>query len=296
MALFARDSSPWPVAAPGATTAWMRRIVLGMDGSDGALEALRWATHEAELHQASLTAVYAWRPLGEPGTPSSFGDHEQAAALLRTWVDAVPTTTPTEVCVLPDLPTSALVDASAMADLVVLGSRGLGGFKELLLGSVSSVVAERALCPVGIVRTTTAHPMGAVVVGVDGSVQSAKALQWAATEARVRDVPLEVVHAWSGAAAPLPGLGVPSVMPLDHPDVAAEHRLTDAMMAVDLGGVAIHRRVVHGTPAGELVRLTSTAAVVVVGSRGRGGLTSVLLGSTSRHLLHHAYCPVVIVR
>lgn len=231
-----------------------------------------------------------------PGSESADFDQQDALDALRSWLVSTPATTAIEPSVVPDLPASALLKASAEADLVVVGSRGLGGFKELLVGSVSSIVAERAQCPVAVVRETAAHPIGPVVAGVDGSVGAAKALQWAAAEARARDVPIEIVHAWSGAPAPLPGLGISTVLPLDHPDLAAEHRLTDAMAAVDLNGLAVHRRVAEDTPAGALVRLSATAAVVVVGSRGRGGLTAILLGSTSRHLLHHARCPVVVVR
>jgi nucleotide-binding universal stress UspA family protein len=272
----------------------MRKIVVGLDGSSGSASALRWAQHEASVHGASLTALYAWSLLGQPGAFVPDFDQARALEVLQGWIDAEPSSTTTAPEVVCDLPASALVDASAQADLIAVGSRGLGGFKELLLGSVSSAVAERAQCPVAVVRETAAHPLGPVVIGVDGSLHASKALAWAVTEARVRDVPLHVVHAWSGGPEPM--LGLPMVRPLGGLADAAEHHLTEAMSAIDLTGLVVHRHVVEDTPAGALVRMSETAGVVIVGSRGRGGLTSILLGSTSRHLLHHAHCPVVVVR
>jgi nucleotide-binding universal stress UspA family protein len=272
----------------------MRKIVVGIDGSDGATSALRWALHEASVHNASLKALYAWNLLGQPGTFTPDFDEEHARRVLEGWIAAVPSSVAVELYVICDLPASALIEASAENDLVVLGSRGLGGFKGLLLGSVSSAVAERALSAVAIVRETEVHPLGPVVVGVVGSTTAHRSLEWAANEARARDVSLEVVHAWSGAPAPV--VGLPTVLPLAQLEEAAEHHLTEAMGSVDLGGLVVHRHVVEDTPAGALVRMSASAAVVVVGSRGRGGLTSILLGSTSQHLLHHARCPVVVVR
>lgn len=265
-----------------------------MDGSEGALAAVRWAAREAQDHGASLTALLAWNLLGQPGG-TFVPDFDPADALdaLRGWLTATALPIEVESAIACDLPVSALVEASASADLVVVGSRGRGGFKELLLGSVSSGVAERALCPVAVVRGS-GHPTGPVVVGIDGSVHAHRSLQWAANEARVRGVPLELVHAWSGGAAPV--FGLPLVVSLPHAEEAAEHVLTEAMAAVDLNGVVVHRHLVEGTPAGALVNLSRTASVVVVGSRGRGGLTSILLGSTSRHLLHHAETTVVVIR
>lgn len=267
---------------------------MGIDGSDSAASALRWSLHEASLHDAPLTALYAWTLFSQPGAFTPDFNEDQALDALRAWIGPVASARSVEPTVVCDLAASALIGASAEADLVVVGSRGLGGFKELLLGSVSSAVAERAQCPVAVVREAEAHPDGPVVVGVDGSEHAYRSLQWAANEARARRVPLEFVHAWAGAAKP--GFGLPLVLPLEHLEEAAEHHLTEAMTRIDLGGLVVHRHVVEDTPAGALVRMSEMAAVVVVGSRGRGGVTSILLGSTSRHLLHHAHGPVVVVR
>lgn len=271
----------------------MRRIVLGLDGSDGATAALRWAIHEAVVHDASLEALFAWSPTGRSADTHDV-QLRAADTALREWLARMPTGVPVIPSVRDDTPASALVDASVHADLVVVGSRGLGGFRELLLGSVSAVVAERALCPVAVVRETSHHPAGPVVVGVDGSAHGQAALQWAAAEARARDVALEVVHAWS--SAPVPIVGVPADLPSSAIEESAGDQLAESTASIDVDGLTVHRHLVESTPAGALVRSSERAAAVVVGSRGRSGLTAILLGSTSRHLLHHAHCPVVVVR
>jgi len=107
-------------------------------------------------------------------------------------------------------------------------------------------------------------------------------------------VPLEVVHAWSGASAP--ALGLPAVIPLSYAEETAQHTLDQVVRGIDGSGVDVRPQTVEGTPAGVLVGKSETAGLVVVGTRGRGGLASILLGSTSRHLLHHAACTVVVVR
>ena len=272
----------------------MRSIVVGVDGSDGARGALVWAGREAEMHGASLTAVLAWSLLSQPGGElrPDFGQDEALAA-LREWVAAAALPVEVECDAICDLPAAALLEAAAAADLLVVGSRGLGGFKGLLLGSVSSVVAERSVAPVAVVRDVE-HASGPVVVGVDGSANGIRSLRWAAEEARARGVPLELVHAWSSGVSPV--LGLPVVVPSEHAERAAPHQLDEAMEVVDLAGLEVVRHAAEGTPAGVLVDRSRRAGLVVVGSRGRGSLTAILLGSTSRHLLHHAAAPVVVVR
>lgn len=273
----------------------MKQIVVGLDGSDGATAALRWAAETAACHGARLSALLAWDLLGQPGHTFSpaFGESDARAA-LEGWVADVTLEVPVACEVVNDLPGNALIERSADADLVVVGSRGMGGFKALLLGSVSSVVAERALCPVAVVRPTLSR-RGPVVVGVDGVSHSTRVVELAANEARARSLPLELVHAYTASSAPV--LGLPAVIPLGHAaEEAAEHRLAQIGERVDLSGIDVRHVIVDDSPAGALVDASERASMVVVGSRGRGSLAAVLLGSTSRHLLHHAVCPVVVVR
>jgi len=199
------------------------------------------------------------------------------------------------------LAVSSLIDRSKGARMVVLGSRGLGEFTGGLLGSVTSALAHHAHAPVVVVREwpRPADPaaQGPVVVGVDGSANSEPAVAAAFAEASLRGADLIAVHAWSDVTlstltAHNQGLPWASIE-------AAE----GAVMAEALAGwqeqypdVQVSKVVVEDRPVRNLLSYTETAQLLVVGSRGRGGFASMLLGSTSTALLHVAECPLLIVR
>ncbi len=142
----------------------MAVIVVGMDGSESAADALRWAAAEARLRSARLRVVHAWNvpTIAYAGSgfvpPSSFEDdlRQAAEASLGQWLDDAKADlegVEVEHHATEGHSSTVLVEAAADADLVVVGSRGLGGFSELLLGSVSHEVAQRAHCPVVIIRS-----------------------------------------------------------------------------------------------------------------------------------------------
>jgi nucleotide-binding universal stress UspA family protein len=150
----------------------------------------------------------------------------------------------------------------------------------------------------------TSDTRGVVVVGIDGSPGSAAALRWAAAEANLREIGLRVVHAWTFSYPPGAGYGVlsPSV------DYVSGGRMSDmrraaeglleraiAQLPPDTDSVAIDRQVVEGSAAEVLVGAATENDLLVVGSRGRGGFASLLLGSVSQQCAHHAPCPIVIV-
>ena len=140
-------------------------IVVGVDNSDGAKAALRFALEEAKLRGARLRAVHAWQfaSIGAPGIEAGsqpmFGaeladlQRSVRASFEATLGEAIPDTNGTEVehRVVEGTAAAALVEESRGADLLVVGSRGLGGFRGLLLGSVGQQVAHHAACPVVIV-------------------------------------------------------------------------------------------------------------------------------------------------
>lgn len=131
-----------------------------------------------------------------------------------------------------------------------------------------------------------------VVVGVDGSEHSWRALTWALHEAKVRGVAVLVVHAFDyGIAGTDPSVG----WPLDTFAKEAQQLLDRAVQHARDEGVETDGRLEFGSAAKALVRDSDGAALLVVGSRGRGGLTGALLGSVSTACVHHAACPVVIV-
>jgi nucleotide-binding universal stress UspA family protein len=195
-------------------------------------------------------------------------------------------------------PVAVLQAESTRAELVVLGDRGLGGFAGLLIGPVAVTLAAHAACPIVVVRGPEPDRMvrsEAVVVGVDGSPTSEGAVAFAFEAAALRGVPLVAVHTWfdmvvDATMAPLIDWDVTEA---DEREVLAE-RL--AGWAEKYPDVAVRRLVARDRPARALVEESGRAQLVVVGSRGRGGISGLLLGSVSQALLHHAACPVAVVQ
>ncbi|MGE3621378.1 MAG: universal stress protein [Acidimicrobiia bacterium] len=277
----------------------MQRIVVGVDGSESATGALRWALAEGELHGAEVVAVLAWsyldqRHAGRKASDSSFDpeyDEDDARTALRSAVAASGSSHPVEERVVCDLPATALLEASAGADLIVVGARGLGGFKGLLLGSVSEKVLENSKVPVAIVRGEPGGGNGGVVVGVDGSDLSQLALAWAATEARARQAPLHLVHAWQASllAAPV------TEQVLAVLEEGAQEIVDTAAGDPVVEGLEVHRYIPYSGAAQAILGVAENASLIVAGTRGHGRLYRAVLGSTSRQLAHHATCPIVII-
>jgi nucleotide-binding universal stress UspA family protein len=284
----------------------MQGIVIGVDGSERAAHALRWATREAELHGWPLTAVLAWTFLdqhhADPDT-TFHPDYAEAEAkgALDAYIEQALDGGGASVqrSVVCGLPAPALLDASADATLLVVGARGLGGFQGLLLGSVSQQCLHHTARPIAIVRATAARTgedtMERIVVGVDGSDTARRALNWAVAEARLRQAALEVVLAWHMpyiAGYPYAGVGFdPATFEKD-----AQTTLDSIVDGTDTTGVPqVARTLAVGDAASALLDRSADADLVVVGSRGHGGFAGLLLGSVSHHVTHHATCPVVVV-
>jgi nucleotide-binding universal stress UspA family protein len=277
----------------------MRKIVVGTDGSENASIAMRWAVDEAKVHRAAVDVVLAWTFLDQhhPDRSDTFDPQyteEQARATLSSWVDetlgADASVTQRTVC---DVPVRALLECSDAADLLVLGARGRDGFDALLLGSVSEQVAQIAASPVAIVRTAAPVRGGRVVVGVDGSARSVEALRWAAAEARARDADLDVLHAWP-SRTPAASLA-PIAANLANLEEGGSAALEAAVADPALRDVRVHAHLKRDRPARALIAQAADAALLVVGTRGRGRMTAAVLGSVSRQLLQHSPCPVVII-
>jgi nucleotide-binding universal stress UspA family protein len=282
-----------------------RPVVAAVDGSDSALEAVRWAAREAARRHAPLRLVAAigWTSpaqLGDPGfgpDPRAFAlQHAQAhlARAVDAAVVAAPGTTP-EAEALDGFPIPRLVDESRSARELVIGNRGLGGVAGLLLGSVAFALGAQGACPVVVVRGRTAAADGPVVVGVDGSPVSDAALAYAYEAAAVRRARLVAVHVWFDLNA-----GPITLPSLEWNVVAQEER---AALAERLAGwrekypdVEVEPLVKRDLPGQVLVEQSTRAQLVVVGSHGRGGVSGLVLGSVSHALAHRAGCPVAIVR
>lgn len=287
-----------------------RPVVVGVDGSMSATRAVRWAAEQARLWASPLRLVHAqvWPWIQQPdvaGLPSSYRQAMVNAAndWLRAAADVASAAAPgVEVStdLLTSTPAQLLTEESKRARLVVVGSRGLGGFAGLLVGSTAVALAAHGACPVAVVRgpdDDEQRAAGPVVLGVDGSHSADVAVEFAFEAASLRKVPLVAVHAWSDTTVPS---FVPAPPTYTWPVIEDDER---RLLAERLAGwqekypdVRVERIVTEGRPAFSLLAAAERAQLVVVGSRGRGGLRGLLLGSTSHAMLHHAPCPVVVAR
>jgi nucleotide-binding universal stress UspA family protein len=290
----------WPQTWSEAKERTMMKIVVGTDGSPNATSALRWAVEEADVHQADIEVVLVWSYFDQhhPDRSDTFDPHyteDTARAALALWVtEALGARAPVEQRTVLDLPARALLQASDVAELLVLGARGNGGFEGLLLGSVVGRVAQLAPRPIAVVRTMAPVRGGRVVVGVDGSARSVDALRWAASEARARDADLDVVHAWRVPTMPA-SLLMSASRDFDSMADTGRAVLDTALADPALTGTRVRPHSSNDSPARALVERAAGAGVVVVGTRGLGRVTGALLGSVSRQLLNHAPCPVVVI-
>jgi len=285
-----------------------RPVLVGVDGSVSAQAALAWAAAEATFRHCPLRIVhtFTWPMIGDPfglNLTESMNDGLRATAgwILGEAANQARRAVP-DIKVTAELFAAAaapmLLSQAQDAQLVVVGSRGLGGFRGLLVGSVSSTVAAHAPCPVIVVhphREGTAFPVspaGRVVVGVDGSEVSAAAIRFAFQEAARRRVGVTAVH------AAMPTRQHPSLhVPADIIEQVDRQLFAEAMESerVLVPGIDVETKLVHSHPAQALIDEADGAELIVVGSRGRGGFTGMLLGSVSQAVLHHAPCPVAVV-
>jgi len=283
-----------------------RPVVVGVDGSGSAYQAVEWAAAEAARRGVALRLVsaFSWttsdHPTRQSGRVAQYRDQlleaarhrlSRAARIAEDTGLGVETTQQVEI----GAPIEVLGSEARRARLLVLGDRGLGGVAGLVLGSVAVALAARGACPVVIVRGETGNTDGPVVVGIDGSPVSEAALAFAFDAAAVRGVALVAVHAWSPTAV---DKALEPVM-----DWAAVADEEEAVLAERLSGwgqkypqVTVRRSVVRDGAARALVDASRGAQLVVVGSRGRGDAAGLFLGSVSHGVLHAAHCPVAIVR
>ncbi|TLW95079.1 universal stress protein [Saccharomonospora piscinae] len=314
MASQRRDTTGEPAgaAAHDGPSSTAGAIVVGADGSETSKRAVRWAAERAAGRDVPLHVVYAYGLVARffaaeaPMPPSVINSLlEEAHAIAETAANEARAVAPgvtVRTHVVDEAPVPALTRRSRHAAQVVLGAAGQGGFTGMLAGSTAVAVAAHADAPVVVVRCAPdrqAPPArGPVVVGVDGSPLSERALACAFDEAALRGAPLVAVHAWADVEdenllrrAKLYFSGTP--------EEGQVRTLLDEQVAgwcERYPDVAVESVAVRDRPRRQLLDRSTTAQLVVVGSRGRGGFTGLLLGSTSQALIHHASCPVMVVR
>ena len=272
-------------------------ILVGYDGSPGSDQALGWALQEASWRGAVLTICHAWAPEHVPGAPGEGGapdrarrTGEQVLAQALRFARTVMGAAAVRPLLASGPAAQVLCGHSLDADLVVVGSRGRGGLAGLLLGSVSQQVAAHAQGRVVVVRghwhRAAEYTPGPVAVGADGSAASRAAIGFAAREAALRGVPLLAVCALADTPGGLGGTGrMEEAVGQDIARWEKEHP-----------EVVIRQQVSPGQPRTALLAAARDAQLLVVGSRGRGGVPGMRLGSVSQAMLHHSSCPVAVVR
>ena len=289
------------------TTTTMKRgsVVVGVDGSAGGDAALEWAVRYAVSRRRPLLVVNG------AGDPSHSADFIGLAEARRLFQEDARRVTDHALGVArelaPDLDIEvttplqdardALLDRAPHASILVVGTRGRGPVRALLLGSVSTAVAAHASCPVAVVRPAerdTDETRAAVVVGTDGGPASTEVLEFGFELAAMEGRPLQVVHTWSALDT--------FVDPASYDQRLQRIEEHERILAESLVGyrekypdVTVTSHMPDGDAAQTLVDMSQDAAVVVTGSRGRTGLKAVL-GSVSRDVVERAHSTVVVVR
>jgi nucleotide-binding universal stress UspA family protein len=278
--------------------------VVGVDGSEHSRLALKWAADEAERHGSDLRVMYGLTgaPQDVPAWYSSdTSDLSPGEAIIDDAVGLVATRHHSVVVrgEIIDWPAPlVLTVASRSADLLVVGARGLGGFEELLIGSVSDQCLQYAHCPVAVVHCDTDDiPYRAleprIVVGIDGSLGSTRALQWALDEAAVRSASVEAVYAWQ-----YPPIGTFVVHPVRGSELVSQE-VVDA--ATEHAGrfapdVPFKAWAPCQATVPALLDACQGADLLVVGSRGHGRFRDALLGSVAHQCARYGECTVIVAR
>lgn len=288
-----------------------RHVLVGFDGSPSSERAVKWAVGEAVRRRVGVRLLYAVPRMmagswgyGTGMYELEFADIEKQATVLlergqRYARDLAPGLEVTTQLVL-DSPSHALVEWGVAADQIVVGARGRSPAATLLLGSVSRHTVTHAQTPVVVVRERRGGSVesGPVVVGLDGTRASSAALAYAVDAAIARGRTLVAVHAWQLLFDPTLG----DHLAADETSTSEEEALR-RLLAEELGPwraahprLEVVDRVVRSHPVDELLELSRTAELMVLGSHGRNVLTRAVLGSVSAAVVTRAECPVAVLR
>ncbi len=273
------------------------RVLVGTDGSIGGQSALRWATGLAVAAGAELVIASAWQPtFVEVSVPEFETLRGEAGDRLDGWAAAARVAQPSARTLLLDGdPREQLLlagDAEA-ADLVVVGSRSMEGHSHAVhLGSVTHHLVHHTRRPLAAIPASTRSAWPApVVVGVDGSEGSLGAIAWCARTTTTVATEVVAVHAEEPRSAWMHHAGPRSSL-----DVARAHA-EEWVAPLRATGVAVRVSVAEGDPVDALIEAVhrEQAGLLVVGSRGLGGISGLRLGATALKVLHHGQLPVVMV-
>jgi nucleotide-binding universal stress UspA family protein len=279
-------SSPRPPVKP---------ILVGYDGSDGSRRAVQWASHHAAAADRDLVVVHCWlwpfytRDLGPIPDVKDSGLQRAAEKIAAEGLDLARQAEPdvtVSVRLIAGFPSEVLTRLSVEAHLLVTGTRGLGGFAGLLIGSVSLHLAASSSCPIAVIRDASPE-QGPVLVAVDGSPEGDRAVLVAADLAAVLNAPLEVLHVRPYRKHALTRLPDP-----EH-DPVIQQALN--LLPVDTDLLVTEDSFADPSVPGVIVHHAHRATCVVLGAKGENTLGA-RLGSAVHAVLHHAQGNVVVVR
>lgn len=286
-------------------------ITVAYNDTPDSRAALTWAARSARLNQEKLRVIAAvpmpTMPDYGSGAVLDPADMRAAAAeMAHQGADLAREQGAADVETASDVgnPAEVIVDHTAGARVLAIGNRGRGPLLSALLGSVSYAISAHAPCPVVVVRSDAELPSRdhGIVVGYDDSERSRKAVDYALFAAEMHGAPVRFVRVWNdmgtmlAAATYVDGaaIAMDDSAQREGARAAFEHRLAELRSAhpdIDISG-----DFVEGDPTSCLAESAKKAALLVVGTRGRGGFRGMMLGSVSHGLLHSSPCPVAVVR
>lgn len=270
-------------------------ILVGYDGSFDAVIALHWAAQTAASAEHAVRAVIVDEAQSQSGAPPGWEPDDKRPAQVDAVLAAAGARGTAERH--EGNVESILLQQALEADMLVLGSRGHGWAAQAFFGSVSQHLAGHAPCPVVVVRRAASPEANRIVVGVDGSEESIAALRFACRRAHLTEESIVALHAWKPGRVQLDDRGqLPESIAARSVAAAAETDEYVAGVRTDYPSVTIESDAVPMAPGLALTEASKNASLVVTGSRGHGALAGILLGSVSHHVLHHAQCPVAVVR
>lgn len=278
------------------------KYLIGIDGSDHSRVALKWGLERAAKRGASVELLHVADDSFLSESVAFLSEAQSASEqMLAHEIEYAKTQLGFDGTISGSAvvghPISEIEHASKQADLLVLGAHTGGKFAGSVFGTRAVKVAAVAHCPVAVIPAEHEATGKGVVVGVDGSEPSKQAIAFAAEEASLQNLPLIAVYAWMPPLTP--GLEYLWSEEL----VSTQQSAAEEAIAIGTAGLAqrypdleIQREIVQAPPVTALLQFAETADMLVVGSRGRGGISRLLLGSVSHGVLQSLPCPVVVTR
>lgn len=277
------------------------KYLIGVDGSEHSRVALAWGLARAAERGAEVELLHVADDSFLSESVAFLSEAQQASEQMleaeMAYARTLGYTGKITGSAVVGHPIAEVEEASKRADLLVLGAHSGSRFAGSFFGTRAVKAAATAHCPVAVIPKHDAAPGSGIAVGIDGSEASQVAIAYAAEEASLRGVPLTAVYAWMPPLTP--GLEYLWSEEL----VESQRAAAEEAIAIGVAGLAerypdlvIERRIVQSAPVAALIQAGETSEALVVGSRGRGGISRLLLGSVSHGVLQALPCPVIVTR